>query len=129
MNSLSLQLDIAELAWNNLTEDDHAETIAKAYPSHDLEVEYIYEPGRPASIRADPGDSHPEEPEEVEIILNARDEAASIAVAIIGALPAGSVARMTDSLFNLRLGIADYLNKWIDNDASELAFEDQKRSA
>ncbi len=129
MSSLTLNLDIVELAWDNLLNDDHAETIAKAYPSHTLEVEYILEPGRPARIRADPNDSHPEELSDVEIMLDVKEEAGNIAVAIIVALPRGATSKMTDSLLHFRIGLEDYLDNWQNNVAPDLALAKEQDMA
>ena len=125
MSQLILELDIAELAWENLLNDEHAEIIANAYPSHSLEVEYIYSAGRPAKMYESNGDpGYPEDPEEIEIILDAKEEAGNIAVAILVALPSGNVSKMTDSLFLFRLGLEDYLNNWQENIAPDLAAAD-----
>lgn len=116
---ISLEIEMSEFAWANLTNDDHAQLIADAYPSHTITASYDYSAATEAVLwpndRAQPGDG-----EEIEIHLDAKEEAEKI-VAAIAKVVDMTIYKMSDSLYQVLLGLIDFLDEWKDGeDAAEL---------
>lgn len=105
---ISLHLDIADIVTGLVKNSDHAEAIADAYPEHTIEADYNYSAGSDAVLW--PNDkAHPGDPEEIEIIFNADDEAMKIIAEITNKVRM-EAHKISDALFPLYLGLVDHLN-------------------